>query len=122
MKGFWTCQRVAGGVKCSQRNANRKRKCERCGKPKRDRSSEKPAHLSALALSYEYYAELNGGEFCGICGAAPKSGRRLNRDHCHKGVGTPRGLLCWDCNKWLRDFMTADWLRAAAAYLERSAR
>lgn len=118
MKGFWTCQRVTTGAKCGWLNANRYRKCRACGKSRPARKP--PAHMSALALSYEYYVELNGGERCGICGAAPNPGRRLDRDHCHKGVGTPRGLLCWSCNKWLREFMGPKWLRAAAAYLERA--
>jgi hypothetical protein len=76
--------------------------------------------MSALALSYEYYVALNGGEHCGICGREPKpGGRRLDRDHSHEGVGVPRGLLCPRCNRLLHRFVTPEWLRAAMAYLER---
>lgn len=117
MKGFWTCTRVENKLRCGFVNPNRKRRCGWCGKPRPAR--KRPAHMSALSLPYDYYIRINGGELCGICGRPPKPGRRLDRDHCHKGVGTPRGLLCTECNRWLREFMTVEWLRAAAAYLER---
>lgn len=113
----WTCQRVTAGAKCSHRNPSRKRKCERCHKTRPAR--QRPAHMSALALPYEYYVRLNGGEYCGICGRRPESGKRLHRDHEHKGVGTPRGLLCFPCNLQLKHTSTVTWLRGAAAYLER---
>ena len=72
--------------------------------------------MSALALSYDYYEQLNGGRFCGICGATH---RKLYRDHEHAGVGTPSGLLCWPCNALLPVRMTLDTARAIVAYLER---
>lgn len=76
--------------------------------------------MAALDLSYEAYIELNGGEHCGICGRVPEpGGRKLDRDHEHKGEGRPRGLLCWACNRQLRTWATIQWLLAAAAYLER---
>lgn len=77
--------------------------------------------MAALALPYEHYVEINGGEFCGICGALPKSHKRLDRDHEHRGDGKARGLLCWACNRQLRTWATIEWLKAAAAYLERTA-
>jgi hypothetical protein len=117
-RGFWTCQRVSGGIKCGARNANRRRKCMTCGKPRPAR--KRPAHMSALALPYDYYIALNGGERCGICGAAPKPGKKLHRDHEHVGVGFARGALCFRCNAALRPYMTLEWLRAAVAYLERA--
>src|SRR5207253_2386160 len=86
----WTCQRRSAGEKCGHLNGGRKRRCEACGKPRPAR--RRPAHMAALDVPYEEYVRLNGGEHCGICGAAPKPGRRLDRDHEHKGVGTPRGL------------------------------
>jgi hypothetical protein len=116
VKGFWTCQRSSLGVKCGHRNGNRKRNCQWC-KPRPAR--KRPAHMSALALPYAYYVQLNGGEHCGICGRLPSPGRKLDRDHDHKGVGTPRGLLCVRCNRALPDWCGVEWLRAAAAYLER---
>jgi hypothetical protein len=116
MKGYWTCSRQSKGKKCGWSNPNRKRTCLKCGKSRPARS--KPAHMSALDLPYDKYVKLNGGEFCGICGKVP-NGRRLDRDHCHS-TGTPRGLLCWACNRQLRTWATAEWLEAAAAYLRRS--
>jgi hypothetical protein len=59
------------------------------------------------------------GERCGICGRPPGPNRRLDRDHDHRGAGAPRGLLCHQCNRALPSWVTADWLRKAAAYLER---
>jgi hypothetical protein len=76
--------------------------------------------MSALALPYDYYVQLNGSETCGICGAAPKPGKKLHRDHEHVGVGFARGALCFRCNAALRPYMTLEWLRAAVAYLERA--
>lgn len=120
-RGYWTCQRVTAGRKCGHLNPNRKTLCELCRKPKRDRRSERPAHLSALSLSYEYYVALNGGEHCAICGATPAPGKKLNRDHSHEGVGVPRGLLCWRHNRGVEMFGDDPaLLRAAAAYLERT--
>lgn len=117
MRGFWTCQRSTGGAKCKASNPNRLQKCARCGK--RRPARERPAHLSALDLPYEYYAEINGGDSCGICGRTPEAGKKLHRDHEHKGVGTPRGLLCFPCNLQLKHTSTPEWLRGAADYLDR---
>jgi hypothetical protein len=77
--------------------------------------------MAALALSYEDYVALNGGEHCGICGKPRSPTRRHHRDHEHKGNGTPRGILCWRCNNALPDWVTVEWLRAAVAYVERAA-
>lgn len=113
----WKCQRSVGGQKCGHESPARKRKCEACGgeKPKRKR----PAHMAALDVPYEEYVFLNGGEFCAICGRGPKPGKRLQRDHCHR-TGNPRGLLCFHCNRWLRGFMTVEWMEKAIAYLRRA--
>ena len=43
---------------------------------------------------------------------------RLVRDHSHR-TGADRGLLCDGCNRLLGPRYTADWLRRAAAYLDR---
>lgn len=110
----WTCQRVSAGVKCRHANPSRKRKCQACGKPKPARRP--PAHRAVLDMAYAEWVELFG-ERCGICGAEPSTTRRLDRDHCHR-TGKSRGLLCWACNKQLRGWMTPEWLRKAAAYLE----
>lgn len=59
---------------------------------------------------------------CAICGRVPEGDSaypRLCVDHEH-GTGVIRGLLCDPCNRGLGDFGdNAEWLRRAAAYLER---
>lgn len=116
-RGYWTCQRTSAGVRCQKINPNRKRKCERCGKTRPAR--KRPEHMRALDLTYEQYVEIQGGEFCGICGATQKAGGpRLHRDHDHR-QGVARGLLCFPCNSALRPYMTLEWLTSAVAYLER---
>ncbi len=114
----WICQRQTGGVKCRATNPKRRHICAACGK--RRPKSKRPAHMAALdAFDYvQWVAE--HGEVCAICGAQPTPGRRLARDHEHKGAGTPRGLLCFRCNRMLGN-KTAEWLHAAAEYLDRAA-
>jgi transposase-like protein len=123
----WKCQRSSGGTKCAHTNPKRKQICEACGK--RRPATKKPSHAVALDLPYEAFIILNGGEYCGICGA-PRSGRKLDRDHAWVGPikGKPRGLLCHSCNRTLSRRMEiaaaemglANWLRAAADYIERA--
>jgi hypothetical protein len=81
-----------------------------------------PKHLRALELDYEGYIRLNGGEHCGLCGNPPPEGRKLYRDHWHKGPleGQPRGLLCYRDNKFLPYWATIEWLLLAIAYLKRA--
>ena len=115
----WKCQRVKGGVKCGHINPSRRQYCRICMKPRPAR--KRPAHLKALDASYEEYVAINGSEACGICGAVQKEGgRRLHRDHDHL-TGMARGLLCMRDNRALPSWVTPEWLRAAAAYLERAA-
>ena len=117
-RGYWTCQRVTGGVRCGQLNANRIQICGWCFK--RRPARKKPAHMAALEQDYQAFITLNGGEHCGICAATrAKTGRRLDRDHDHR-TGAPRGLLCHRCNRNLGNWVTPEWLRAAALYLERT--
>lgn len=119
MARVWTCQRTTAGVPCKHVNPKRKHLCEKCGK--RRPATKRPAHMAALDLPYEHYVEINGGDFCGICGLPPSPVRRLDRDHDHK-TGRPRGLLCHAHNRMLRYGMTPEVLRAAADYLERAER
>jgi hypothetical protein len=56
------------------------------------------------------------GPGCMICGTIPKT-RGLQWDHDHK-TGQHRGWLCHRCNRNLPAWVTPDWLRRAAAYLE----
>jgi Recombination endonuclease VII len=116
---FWTCKRQRNGQRCGAVNAARKRNCEACGLPRQRRQTSKDKHEAALRdLTYEDYIEINGGEFCGICGCGPGT-RRLHRDHEHKGDGTARGLLCFRHNLVIPDYMTLELARAVVAYLER---
>ncbi len=111
----WRCQRVKAGVKCSTLNLRIKQRCTTCGKPKP--AKRRPKHMAALA-AFDYDAWVaEHGERCGICGAAPKDGKRLHRDHSHVGAGFARGLLCFQCNRKLGN-KTSTWLRQALAYLE----
>lgn len=116
MNHTWRCRRVKAGVQCNTLNLARKQKCTACGKPRPPRRKAK--HLAALEQAYPAWVELNGGESCAICGRLPSLNRRLDRDHDHR-TGAPRGLLCARCNRALPSWVTAEWLRAAAAYLER---
>jgi hypothetical protein len=114
----WTCPRRIGGLRCGGINPPRARKCHTCDKPRPPR--RRPKHMRALDVPYEEYVQINGGEFCFLCGKVPGKGRRLDRDHDHEAGGTPRGLLCWKCNRALHRWMTPQWLRRAAYYLERT--
>ena len=118
----WTCQRQAKGQRCGWKNLKSAKKCQACGKLRP--AVRRAGHLKALQFSYEEYIALNGGEFCGICGALP-DGRRLDRDHAHDETRRPRGLLCRKCNRALTKTrygltITPEWLRSAADYMERS--
>jgi recombination endonuclease VII len=66
---------------------------------------------------YDELLEAQGGH-CALCPATPKT-RRLNLDHDHATMRV-RGLLCHRCNRPLFDYVTPEWLRRAADYLERS--
>jgi hypothetical protein len=55
------------------------------------------------------------GPACQICGNVPKRG--LDQDHDHHTQKT-RGWLCHRCNRILHPWVTPEWLRRAAAYLE----
>jgi hypothetical protein len=120
----WACTRQTAGVKCNTMNEPGTRKCRICGKPRPPK--RKPQHMGALVRhDYDYFTEINGGEYCGICGitrAQTKNPeKRLMRDHAHTttGLGEPRGLLCFDCNWHLGTWYTPERVRAMLDYLER---
>jgi hypothetical protein len=119
MSRYWRCRRVKNGIRCDQLNLRRKQHCTACGGPRPKR--RQPAHKAVLAsLPYEAWEAVYGPS-CGICGAVRKpGGKRLHRDHEHRGAGRPRGILCFRCNSALRPYMDLAWLRAAVAYLERA--
>ena len=58
------------------------------------------------------------GGVCAICGNPPKK-RRLHADHDHRTM-TVRGLLCFRCNRALPNYVTADWLLRAYAYVNQN--
>ena len=68
---------------------------------------------------YEELLSAQGGG-CALCKRPPSPNRKLDMDHDHKDMFL-RGLLCHRCNRTLVSWITADWLRAAAAYLEKGA-
>jgi hypothetical protein len=116
-KPTWTCTKVEGGVKCGHANPRAAKKCQSCGKLRPP--VKRAAHQMALQMPYEYYVEINGGEFCGICKRPPSARRRLDRDHDHR-TAKPRGLLCPTCNRNLWTGFDAKWAMAALEYLEKA--
>lgn len=119
MARVWRCRKVTKGVKCGTLNLRVKQVCTTCGGPRP--KPRQPAHRAVLdTMPYEAW-EARYGASCGICGAFATARRRLDRDHDHK-TGLPRGLLCARCNRALPSWVTAQWLRRAAYYLERAER
>jgi hypothetical protein len=114
MARVWTCR------KCARVNPRTAQRCPTPGCGRRRPARRTPSHRQALdAMSYaECVAAF--GEVCGICGRAPSARRRLDRDHEHVGDGRVRGLLCARCNRALPSWVTPEWLRAAADYLQRA--
>lgn len=115
----WTCKRVRDKAKCGHRNPALKRRCWKCGAPRPPKRQAR--HMAVLrGLNFDDFVQVNGGEHCGVCGKTAKvdgSALKLYRDHEHKNLGRPRGLLCFNCNKRLDYLVTAEWCDAAAAYL-----
>ena len=64
---------------------------------------------------YDQILEVQGGG-CGICGRAPRDGKRHAVDHDHK-TGFVRGLLCFMCNKRVLGARSAEVLVKTAAYV-----
>jgi hypothetical protein len=106
----WTCPG------CGAKWHGRKQLCDSCGRARPKRRV--PKHQMVLETPYEWWVE-QFGERCGICARPPGPSRRLDRDHDHSN-GKPRGLLCHRCNRALAAWVTADWLRKALLYVERS--
>jgi hypothetical protein len=63
---------------------------------------------------YEQILDYQGGG-CAICGRPPKT-IRLSVDHDH-ATGAVRGLLCHQCNRWLKERVTVEWLTRASQYM-----
>ena len=118
----WRCRRVKAGIACGELNLRTKQRCRACGGPRP--KPRTPKHRAVLGeMPYEQWVKLFG-ERCGICGRPPSARRRLDRDHWHNGplAGQARGLCCARCNRALPSWMTAEWLRNAADYLDRADR
>ena len=89
-------------------------------KPKRLSKKQQRAKLHReWRKHYEYLLEFqDSGGCCAICGKPPREGgRRLAIDSDHK-TESLRGLLCGNCNRRLKFYLTVEWLRDAANYLE----
>lgn len=86
---------------------------------KRRAGARTRAHRAVVRQHRPHYDGLLAfqGGGCAVCGKPP-SGRRHPLDHDHKTM-TLRGILCTACNMRLTTRITPEWLRAAAAYLER---
>lgn len=87
---------------------------------KRRRRRQAPHHrdfLNQIRPHYDRLLEEQGGG-CAICGRRPSEKRRLDIDHDHVQMRF-RGLLDPRCNRALPHWITPEWLRAAADYLER---
>ena len=107
----WTCRA------CRHFNVSKRLLlCSKCGKRRKVRKSKHVALLDAARPQYESMLEAQGGR-CAICLAPPSSDRRLDIDHDHKRF-VIRGLLCHKCNRALESWVTSEWLRAAARYLD----
>lgn len=113
---IWTCKRQTGGVVCKHVNPLRLSLCGACGK--RRPKTVRPKHMAILDQPYSWWVD-QFGELCGVCGAKPKPGKRLCREHEHVGDGFARGLTCFRCNRMLGNKKLA-WMRLALAYLERA--
>lgn len=98
-----------------------------CSRACKDKSSWTKGRLAAAALDRKYgltreQVNAMAARGCHICGTTEWKSRsgRPDVDHCH-GTGRVRGVLCHRCNVglgWFKD--DPDWLRKAAAYLERA--
>lgn len=71
--------------------------------------------LGVTDTDYAAMLEAQDGH-CALCPSRPKT-QRLNVDHDH-ATGAVRALLCHRCNRFLAAWMTPEWLRRAADYIE----
>lgn len=77
-------------------------------------------HRDFLKTHRSKYDELliSQGGHCALCPRQPSENRRLDMDHSHLEPMRLRGLLCFRCNRALKDFMTKKWLLKAAEYVD----
>lgn len=84
---------------------------------RRRRNRKTIAFLRPYRPHYDRLLAEQGG-VCAVCGRLPSEKRRFDMDHDHRQLYL-RGLLCPRCNRALPVWVTPEWLRAAADYLER---
>lgn len=79
-------------------------------------------HAELLDAARPFYSQLLlvQGAKCALCDRPEPPNKKLDLDHDHK-VMHIRGLLCWRCNKFLHPWMSPEWLRRAATYVEKGA-
>lgn len=90
---------------------NRPRESEWTRRMRRER--ERAEHVAANGDTCEMCGARQGEQ--GLCGATRK--RALNEDHDHR-TNLHRGWICDRANKQLWAWVTPEWLRTAADYLE----
>jgi hypothetical protein len=94
------------------------------GALRKPRPTRKQQHAAFLRQARKRYDELleRQGNVCAVCKRAPNPDqkRRFHVDHDHKTM-TVRGVVCFRCNRALPSWVTPEWLRAAADYLEEAA-
>jgi hypothetical protein len=109
----WRCR------KCKTFHYSKRfKRCDSCGTLRAVRKSKHARLLDAARPQYEALLEAQGGR-CAVCLCEPSSRRRFDIDHDHGSLRV-RGLLCVRCNRALPYWVTAEWLRAAADYLEKA--
>lgn len=81
------------------------------------RKSKHQILLDSVRPFYDRILAEQGGT-CAICSKEPNPKRRLDLDHDHRAMYV-RGLLCHRCNRALPSWITPEWLRRAAEYLEK---
>lgn len=112
----WTCRRQRDGSRCNHRNPTLKRNCLKCGQPRQRRVNKHKQLLDAARPLYDELLAVQGG-VCPICLRPPSGTRKFNLDHDHKRLRV-RGVIDHRCNRALPSWITPEWLRAAADYLE----
>lgn len=83
------------------------------------RTSPHKELLDAARPFYAQFLMVQGGK-CALCFRPEPPNKKLDLDHDHKAMHI-RGLLCWRCNKFLHPWMSPEWLRRAASYVEEGA-
>lgn len=77
------------------------------------------AFLNKFRHLYDEILAAQGGH-CALCPRPPSDRRKLDLDHCHTKM-VIRGLLCFRCNRALKQWMADNdgaWLLAAYHYVQ----